>query len=229
MIISELLTKETAETVARHIVNCAVYIKDSEIVNFDCDFKINKGKLVSEETNTWLKFDLKDDFYCEELKQIQNAFINSDVPEEYQAFDTWTKLVATILETKLKDKLGDKIRQHLLGGVPKKDFPMKEIKIRYIEIDEIPTHDKIMKIDKKASKDYVAQPVSEEIFELMDLTGKSAETIIEEKKAEGNPDYEVITGVTFSKEFYEVSVDFWVDYSPDPNTKPESLREPIKK
>jgi len=226
--ISNLLTKESAEVVAKHILKSAVYLKDSENVNFDCDFKINQGILISDEINTWLKFDLKDDFYCQELRDVQQAIITSDVPEEYQAFDTWTQLVATFLETKYKDKLADKIRQHLLGGVPREGFPLKEIKVKYIEIDEIPTHDKTMRVDKAVPKDkYIALPVSERIFELMDSTGKTAETIVEEKKAEGDPDFECVTGVTFSKEFYEISVDLWVDYSPDESTRPEEAKKPI--
>ena len=223
--LSELLTKDTADAVAKHVVNSAVYIKDNDSVDFDCDFKINKGVLVSDEVNTWLKFDLKDTFYCEEIKKIQQELLKSDIPEEYQAFDLWTKMVAKLLETKYKNKLADRIRQHLLGGVPKEGFPLNDIKVKHVEIDDIPTHDKTMKIDKMVPKDnYIAQPVSEEIFELMDETGKTAEEIIEMKKAEGNPDYEYITGVTFSKEFYEVSVDLWVDYSPDESTKPEELK-----
>lgn len=221
--LSKLLTKDTAEAVAKHIVNSAVYIKDNDSVDFDCDFKINKGVLVSDEVNTWLKFDLKDTFYCEELKQIQKELVESDVLEEYQAFDTWTGLVAAFIENKHKDKLADKIRQHLLGGVPKKDFPLNEIKVKFIELDDVPTHDSRMRIDKMVPEGHISQPVSEEIFELMDETGKSAEEIIEEKKAEGNPNYKYITGVTFTKEFYEVSVDLWVDYSPDPSTRPEEI------
>lgn len=225
MELAKLLTKETADIVAKHIVNSAVYIQDSEVVSFDCDFKLNKGNLVSDNVNTWLKFDLKDDFYCEEIKLIQKALADSDVPEEFQAFDTWSNLVAKLIETKHKNKLADKIRQHLLGGVPKEGFPLKDIKIKYIDIDEVPTHDKTMKIDKMVPKEgYVSQPVSEEIFELMDKTGKTAEQIIEDKKAEGDPNYQCITGVTFSKGFYEVSIDLWVDYTPDPSTKPEELK-----
>jgi len=222
--LSELLTKDTADAVAKHIVNSAVYIKDNDSVDFDCDFKINKGVLVSDEVNTWLKFDLKDTFYCEEIKKIQQELVASEVAEEYEAFDTWTRLVATLIENKHKDKLADRIRQHLLGGVPREGFPLNDIKVRFIEIDDVPAHDSRMRIDKMAPEGYISQPVSEEIFELMDETGKSAEEIIEEKKAEGNPNYKYITGVTFTKEFYEVSIDLWVDYSPDESTKPEELK-----
>lgn len=223
--LSELLTKDTADIVARHIVKSAVYIKDSETVNFDCDFKINKGVMASDAINTSLKFDLKEDFYCEELKKIQKELTSSDVPEEYHTFDAWTKLVSTLLETKYKGKLADNIRYHLLGGVPKEAFPLKEIKVKYIELDELPTNDKTMKIDKMSPPDFIGQPVSEEIFELMDETGKTAEKIIEEKKSEGNPNYQYITGVTFTKEFYEFSLDLWVDYTPDESTKPENLEK----
>lgn len=218
--LSELLTKQTAEIAARHIVKSAVYIKDNETINFDCDFKINKGILVSEDTNTWLKFDLKDDFYCEELKKIQLEFTKIETLEEYKAFDTWINLVGTFIETKYKDKLADNIRFHLLGGVSRDFFPLKDIKVKFIELDELPVNDKVMKIDKLSPPDFIGQPVSEEIFKIMEETGKNAEKIIEEKKAEGDPNYKYITGVTFTKEFYECSIDLWVDYSPDESNRP---------
>lgn len=219
MELSELLTKETAEIVAQHIVYCAEP-SDGETVSFDCDFKLNQGQFLTEDINTWLKFDLKDRFFCQELKDIQQELIKSELKEEYDAYDTWTRLVSTLLETKYKTKLVDKIRKNLLSNTTKELMPMNSIEVKTIELDELPVNDKTMKINKMSPKGHMSSPVSEEIFNLMNETGKSAEQIIEEKKDEGNPDYKYITGVNFTKTFFEVSIEMWVDYSLNPETNP---------
>lgn len=232
--LTELLTKENAEKVAKHIVNCAKPT-DGEKVEFDCEFQMVQGEFITDEVNTWLKFDLKDEFYLKELKQIQEEMFKDDptksdpeVNAEFDLFDTWIRLVSSMLETRYKDRLSDAIRKTLLPQTTKELMPMDNIKVVFLELEEIPVTetgyvcDKVMSIQKLVSPEAPeTAAVSEEIFRLIEETGKGPEEIIEMKKAEKDPNYAYVEGVVMTKRFFEINIELWVDYSLNPETKPE--------
>ena len=57
---------------------------------------------------------------------------------EFDLFDTWIRLVSSMLETRYKDKLSDAIRKTLLPQTTKELMPMDNIKVVFLELEEIP-------------------------------------------------------------------------------------------
>lgn len=229
--LKELLTKDNADKVAKHIVNC-IRSSDGEHVDLDCEFQMLEGEFITDDVNTWIKFDLHNDLFLQELKDIQTAMYSdtkgrpdSELRAKANLFDTWIKLVSSLLETKYKKQVTGKIRQHLLPNTDEHLMPMDKIKIQIIEISEFgdsPIADKLMNIEKLVNpKDPESPSLASEIYALVDETGMMPDEIIEKKKAEGDPNYENVVGVQLNKHFYEVNIELFVDYSLNPETKPK--------
>ena len=231
MALKELLTKDNADKVAKHIVNC-IRPSDGEHVDLDCDFQMVQGQFVTEDVNTWIKFDLINDLSIKELKDIQKAMYaetdgrpESELRAEVNLFDTWRQLVGSLLETKYKKQVTQKVRQHLLPNTDEYLMPMDEVKVQLIEISDYgdsPIADKLMSIEKLVDPNSPESPgLSIEIYNLVDETGMMPDEIIKMKKEEGDPNYENVEGVKLTKHFYEINVELYIDYSLNPETKPE--------
>lgn len=229
--LKELLTKDNADKVAKHIVNC-IRPSDGEHVDLDVAFQLDQGEFITENINTWIKFDLVQDLFSQELKDIQQAMYSdtegrpeSELRAEVNLFDTWRQLVGTLLETKYKKQVTGKIRQHLLSNTEEYLMPMDEVKVQIIEISDYgdsPIADKLMNIEKLVDPNAPENPgLSMEIYNLVDETGLMPDEIVKKKKEEGDPNYDNVVGVKLTKHFYEINVELYIDYSLNPDTKPE--------
>lgn len=215
-----LLTSENAENLAKYIANNIGLKTDEMERTVEVDFHLKEGnmeKKESQETNTWVKFDTKENTLC---RQILDFLCDEEVePEEtlLEQSEDFRQLTEEMLQNKYSDIIKEKIKQTVFPDTPPQIFPMKDFKVMFLEIAEKPKIDYTLSVKKEAPKDYISTPVANELIQEHLSTGEEYETIIKRKQEEGNEAYKYVIGVTKNKAFYEVNLDLYIDYSIDPS------------
>ena len=174
------------------------------------DFKISNGKMSSiGEFNTWIRFDVKN---CKTLKKVLDKLVSSEDPsqDDISNFDEWRKSVA---ENVTKEKFND-LKKHVCNSAfsGNQDMPFNVLSSDF-ELTDIPTNDKVIVVKKNTPQGVVIPPVSSEIMRIYEETGEDFSSIVNRKKAEGDPKYRWIVGIDAVKKFYEVTFSMAVDYS----------------
>jgi hypothetical protein len=226
-----LLTDENALEVAKWIVDS--FKNDGNQDNIDHKFDISKGVMKKVDINTWYKFDTKEGTLLRKIKEVifsKEKETNTDVQlsdeakeenERYEKekFDLvleWLIKVKSIINDKYINELREKIREVILKNAPPQLFPLNRVEVINLELtDPDPDGNYIIIVNKKGPTGSESGASAVLMQEHID-TGKSLDVIISEKKAEGDPRFQYITGAYKKKFIYECEVDIYVDFSLGP-------------
>ncbi len=214
-----LITYEKSEELAKYIIDIFGQKENETDIekNIDVDFHL-KGGLMEKDglkaTNTWFKFDTKEDTLCRKILDfLCDDEIDVDVVREQ--FEIFRHDVEAILESKYEEQIREKLRKHVFPDSPEILFPLSEIKVNFLEISERPQIDFTVNIQKCAPPGEQTSPVAQDLMDTFLVTGEDLNDIITRKKAEGNENYKYVVGVKKTKAFYEVNLDLYVDFSVD--------------
>ena len=225
------------------IAECVISAMDkyNTIDNIEFDFVLDKGKMKSKVINTTFKFDPEEGNILVKIsKELNNPTIEL-TQEHYDLVFTFLQTLKTYFNENCISQLRDKIRKYVIADASELIFPLKQISVENIEINDdrkeypISIKKDVPYIKTKVKgkvklvpqeENYQGKPIASELFEIHETTGKPFEQIIAEKKALGDPNYRYVSGVMIGKRFkYIFHLDLNVDYTP---TKPETLEEIVK-
>jgi len=217
-----IFTNENAEKTAQIIIE-RIHSKGTQV---DYDFHFQQGKFVSNDINTWIKFDTDND---QLLKDILDVLTNEEIEptkERIKLFSDFRNKVCEVLANELKEELADKLRDYVFGGkMNKSTCPMNDIKVTNFEITDVPESGRYLLVVKKEQpRDEISQSVTNELYEYLrhledeeklDIEKMSAkmDEFIKEKKEEGNEKFRYIKSVKMKRAFFECQIDMFADYS----------------
>jgi hypothetical protein len=203
---SDFIKSWSFSDIASEILDEANRDRESILV----DFKMSKGRMSGVgEFNTLIRFDLG---RSPKLKEILKRMIESENPtqEDVLAFEEWRKEVALFMIEQKSSELKESICKSAFSG--NMDIPFKIVSADF-ELTDLPSNDKVVVVKKASPPGVMMPPVSGEIMRIHSETGEDFATIINRKKAQGDPKYHWIVGVDSHKSFYEVTLSIAVDYS----------------
>jgi hypothetical protein len=225
--ILELLTDETAEQVAKELTEqvaafgAFAKLKDKtakeKIGMVDFSFDLSKGKVASENANTWFAFDLKRDTMA---FAFMKAMYARDLPEdENQKLLDFVGKVATILTEKFQDQFRDAVRKAVIPDSDPRAIPLEKVEILGIELVDYSSVDDI---DKKTVK-YIKLPdvpvnmrsLTSRIMEVRDEHPElTVADIIQKERLAANPVFDAIMGVQMGDKYlWDCQMAMFVDYS----------------
>lgn len=214
-----LINHEKAEELAKYIVDI-FGTKENEIdleKNIDVNFHLKAGQMEkdgNQNTNTWFKFDTQEGTLCRKILDFL-CDEELDAEEVREQFETFRNSVESIIESKYSNVLREKIRKYVFPSSPEILFPLKEIKVNFLEISEKPPIDFTIAIQKCSPPGEQTSQVSQDLLNTYLETREDLNDIVARKKAEGNENYKYVVGVKKTKAFYEVNLDLYVDFSVD--------------
>ena len=216
-----LFTKEKANEVSSYIID-RLEGKDRVL---DYDFHDAYGKFVSEEINTWIKFDTLPDTLLGDILLALSSDNVEVTPERIALFDIFRKSVCKELVTTYKKRLADILRNQIFGQkMTEQDCPMDDIKVISFEIADINRSSKNLVLIRKTGSEDIAEPVSADIFKFIeqfdnddtvsdaDLSIK-VDNYVKEMREKGTSLYRNVIQVSLKKEIFECYVELFVDYS----------------
>lgn len=213
--IEMLFNKETAEEIAKNIVNN--FGETNENRSLDCDFHLRQGVFESGDVNTWFKMDVLNNKKFKDIVSYLNDIQDDQIKEFSVLFKKWKNLIALLLESKYSNKIIDSIRNDLLGGIDKRIMPIKKVVVKEIEIGEKPEHDYLLSIQKLVDPSTISEgdgvSLSKIAFDISDETGEDPVDVIYRLKEEGDERFKCVAEVKKTKHFYDIEIDFWIDYS----------------
>ena len=161
------------------------------------------------------------------VREVLDALCDDDVEpteERQNMFAEFMGKASIDLVEKFGNDLREKIRNTVFGDtVTPEVVPMIDLRCIAIDIADVPDdEDKILVIgreipqhemDQESKYSIESRPVSEELIEMRNETGKSYDELVQEKKDEGDISYRYITSVEESKGLYECHIDLFADFS----------------
>jgi len=218
-----IFTNENAVQTAQIVID-SIDKKDTQV---DFEFVFRQGKCISDDINTWIKFDT-DQYPL--LKDMLDVLTNEEIEpteERIKIFTNFRDKVCETLANELRTVLRDKLRNCVFGGKTNKVIcPMKNIKVSNFDIENVPESGRYLLVVKKESpKDEIPQPVTNEIFEYLRSIENEEEGInieeminkmndfIEERKSVGDEKFKYVKGAEMKRAFFECQVDVFADYS----------------
>ncbi|MAG37976.1 hypothetical protein CMI45_01145 [Candidatus Pacearchaeota archaeon] len=210
---STIFSDKTQEACVEEIIST---LKNDDLPqsSFKVDFKLSKGKMVSEEEhNTVLSFDTKNntslrgvlDFICE-VEDVDENDIKSF--EEFRQ-----GLIGKLNSSGSQDKLKEIIREKVFQDASKDAMPIGKLNIIDVEISDLPEVDYVLVIKKMAPPNYQVESVSDDLFQEHSNTSEDFEDIIKRKKDSGDIRYKYVDGVEKRKTFFEITIPIYADYS----------------
>jgi hypothetical protein len=212
-------TAENANTLASFLVE---YLEEGDRKEIDYDFNLSCGKMKNDQkvhANFSFKFDTKLGTIPRQIRDILSDE-TLDATEDRQKRTKWFfEEVGRDLTTIYLDQLRDRIRDVVFGKeIEKRLVPIENIVFIALDICDIPEKDDVLIVKRNIPKTMLLNqtgpdPVAHEIIKISDETGEDFQTIINRKKAEGDPNYMYITGFQSKKAFFECQLDLFVDFS----------------
>jgi hypothetical protein len=208
LVADELLKEMLHPDFSRDAVNVDFYIKD--------------GKMRSSKPwNTQFQFDADN---LESSKEILHYLANAEEPtqEDISYFESWRIDLSRVVETTLNDEFRSQVRNLVFGENIPEVFPLTKIKVTDIDITNRPENDRVLVVRKDAPQNVQTQPVTAALIKEFEETGKDVNDIIADKKKNDDPKYRWITSATWRKHFYDITVSFMIDYTPNINPSPNN-------
>ncbi|MAG27503.1 hypothetical protein CMI47_18370 [Candidatus Pacearchaeota archaeon] len=182
--------------------------------SFKVDFKLSKGRMISEEdNNTVLSFDTKEntslrsiiDYICE---------VEDVTDEDIKLFESFRSGVIDKLNKEdEKNEIRDILREKVFKGTPKEVVPIEVLEVRDVEISDLPEIDYVLVVKKMAPANYQGSSISDDLFTEKQNTGDDFDDIIKRKKEAGDERYKYVDGVEVRKTFFEITIPLFADYS----------------
>jgi len=195
---------------------------------WDSEFGISKGKMQSSGTNTWFMFDVEDQSYLREfIAALYGREMEEDENQKISEFVN--RLSYNIIDDIVM--LREQIRQSVMPDSDVKIFPLDKIVIDVIDIvdfSSVPEDGKYLTRWRKIPGFSVDMPrVMEFVADVQetdhDLT---VQDIVEREQLKGNQLFDgVISADRGTKYLYDVTLSFFVDYSP---ASPEEILAAIE-
>lgn len=221
---AEFFTREVAEECAKEILRA--FDEKGNTESIEVDFNLSRGKMVEplDQVNTWFKFDCRDSggTLQKVFEFLTELWRNEDTSEEDAA--TVRRFEAEVTEC-LREQvdvqsLGDTLRRCVFKSVPAALLPIEQIRFHRTEFAGGDEQGYILKVEKFARVDQESgqfldqqAPVAKELIEIHTETGKSFKEIIKEKRAEGDPRYELVADAKLERYVKDVTVMLSGDYS----------------
>ena len=218
-----IFTEENALKTALIIIESI----DRETTQVDYDFYFRQGKFVSDDINTWIKFDT-DEYPL--LKDMLNVLTDEEIEatkERIDIFSDFRDKVCEVLVEALKEPLIDKLRNKVFGGkMNKSACPMDGIKIKNFDITDVPESGRYLLVVKKEHPEgEIPQSVTSELYEyLRSLENEEGQVnikqmsiamneFIEERRKSDDEKFKYIKSVKMKRAFFECQVEIFADYS----------------
>lgn len=179
----------------------------------DFDFKLQKGVFLSGNVNTWFKIDAPKGSVADKIIEVLSNDKFEPSPDDVVKFTTFLSLVSNLLETSFSEDIKNKIRINMLRNVSKEVMPLKEIRVVNFELNDLPSKDWVLSVEKMVGVNSLTQSVAYEIMDQIDITKETPEQFIARKKKEGDPKYENVKNAYKKKYWFNMELDLWVDYS----------------
>lgn len=215
----DLFNDKNAKLAAESIVDSFDNVND-EAGNkvLDYDFQWSHGEFISEDVNTFFKFDTEQGSLLNEML-LALCDPNVEPTEDHiEIFDKFRDRVKYYLENDYKSIFLKKIRDQVLN-LPANVVPLQDMKVVEFELADKPENDSIVVVEKNASMNFNPGSFSRQILEEMEKTGETPMAVvnrkIKENGGENNPDnmWAYINNAYKRKYLYEVQLDLYVDYS----------------
>lgn len=225
-------TPELAEQVAINIVELIETQANDD--NLDVDFRLSQGKMVGnlDGPNTWFQCDAIPGTKLEEVKSVIGQIFAKDFDEKNEeevktaealvnTVHSFIEAVRMILNSGIyHERIANIIRSVALGGVPSTLVPIDVLQFLDIEIGEVDKNEYVLAIQKLPRVDPVSgqfidppKSINKDLFETNKITGQSFEDIVAMRKAEKDPRYDSVAGVTKRRYSFEIHARIAADYS----------------
>lgn len=206
-----VLTDSAAIEVAKNIIERFNDSDDKQTIDYE--FDLSKGKLVSEDINTNLKFDSYPDTF---LANIRDTICGKEdmTKDDGDIILSFLIKIRDILNSEYKEQLKDIIRKKVLGEVDKEVFPLNRVQVINVEIGDLPDVDFLIVVQKSSPHGTISHSLSQELMNEHVETGKDLNDIIKYHQANGDEKYKYISGAYKRKYYFEYQVDMFVDYTP---------------
>jgi hypothetical protein len=160
-----IFTTENAAKVAQSILKSM----DDEETIVDYDFRFQQGEFVSDDINTWIKFDT--DKYPL-LQAMLETLMDEEIEPTKERVDLFTKFreeICGFLAGELKAQVSNKLRECVFGGKIDADMcPIKKIKVISFDLADVPDSAKYLLVVKKEQpKDNIAPSVSKDLYDYL--------------------------------------------------------------
>jgi len=214
-----LFSKANAKKAAEDIIDNFRDVNDEEnskVVEYD--FKWNHGTLISDDVNTWFKFDTEKGTLLHKMMELLCDPEVEPTEANIQLFDEFRDHLKKYLEKDYKDLFLSKLRDQVLK-LPANVVPLKSMEIKEIEITDKPDVDYTLVVEKNASESFNPGTFSYDILQEMQKTGEEPQEVVDRKVKENggmeNRDnmWAYIERAYKRKYLYEVQIDLYVDYS----------------
>lgn len=199
-----------------------IFTETANARNLVCDFVVSRetGKIKERKANTSFEIDIPENTLLYQLKEALYSQ-DLDTEDDEQAIDYELKIneffvkIGRNITEKYHNEIEETIRRILLSDSEKKNIPLDEIVVESIEISDwssIPEANKyLLRIGKTQLCEMDTPEIVEKIQNIQEEKGyKSAEEAFEQEK-DNFVGVESIT--TIGKFLYELTIDFFVDYS----------------
>jgi len=215
-----IFTTENAAKVAQSILKSM----DDEETIVDYDFRFQQGEFVSDDINTWIKFDTNK---YPLLQAMLETLMNEEIEPTEERVNLFTKFreeICGFLAGELKNQVSNKLRECGFGGkINAKMCPIEKIKVVNFDLADIPDSARYLLVVKKEQpKDNIAPSVSKDLYDYLytldddkmtkdEIEQKLNEFISEKRDCDSK--FEYIKEVKLKKAFFECQVEIFADYA----------------
>ena len=215
-----IFTMENAAKVAQSILKSM----DDEDTIVDYDFRFQQGEFVSDDINTWIKFDT-DEYPL--LQTMLETLTDETIEPTEERVDLFTKFreeICGFLAGELKTQISDKLRKCVFGKkIDAKMCPIETIKVTSFDLADVPDSARYLLVVKKEQpKDNIAPSVSKDLYDYLYTLddGKLTKDEIEQKindfiseKRDCDSKFKYVKEVKLKKAFFECQVELYADYT----------------
>jgi hypothetical protein len=218
--ILEMITEDVADQVASDLIDCIVLIQEEgdDAGSVDFSYDVSAGKIVIQDANTWLYFDLPQDSMAYQLL-VSMYDREMDEQEEKQIYSFLCRISNLMIENH-EDRLREAIREIILPGSQEDVIPLGDIKVLDIEMVDYSSVDDenrhLMKVKKIPGTFVDIQELSSELMRIKDESDGiiTNEEIVERERLAGNPVFTPIMTVDKGDRYlWDISATLFVDYS----------------
>jgi hypothetical protein len=215
-----IFTTENAAKVAQSILKSM----DDEETIVDYDFRFQQGEFVSDDINTWIKFDTNKYPLLQAMLETLTDETIEPTQERIDLFTNFREEICSFLAGELKTQVSNKLRECVFGGkIDANMCPIEKVKVVNFDLADIPDSARYLLVVKKEQpKDNIAPSVSKDLYDHLHSLDddKMTKNEIEQKlndfiseKRDCDSKFKYIKEVKLKKAFFECQVELFADYA----------------